>query len=85
MLEAGKDIPRVQELLGHADVRTTMIYTHVMSRNFETLGSPPDDLVDETWYLGECYGVGILGHRRGVGASGTPLPVQDMSGDAAEG
>ncbi|MBC2705662.1 integron integrase [Desulfobacula sp.] len=44
MLEAGKDIRRVQELLGHADVRTTMIYTHVMSTNFETLGSPLDDL-----------------------------------------
>ncbi len=44
MLEAGKDIRRVQELLGHADVRTTMIYTHVMSVNFETLGSPLDDL-----------------------------------------
>ncbi|MCD6274151.1 MAG: tyrosine-type recombinase/integrase [Deltaproteobacteria bacterium] len=43
MLEAGKDIRRVQELLGHADVRTTMIYTHVMSTNFETLGSPLDD------------------------------------------
>ena len=44
MLEAGKDIRRVQELLGHADVRTTMIYTHVMSTNFETLGSPLDNL-----------------------------------------
>jgi site-specific recombinase XerC len=44
MLEAGKDIRRVQELLGHADVRTTMIYTHVMNKNFETLGSPLDDL-----------------------------------------
>ena len=44
MLEAGKDIRRVQELLGHADVRTTMIYTHVMIPNFETLGSPLDNL-----------------------------------------
>jgi integron integrase len=46
MLEAGKDIRRVQELLGHVDVRTTMIYTHVMSKNFETLRSPLDDLED---------------------------------------
>ncbi len=44
MLEAGKDIRRVQELLGHADVRTTMIYTHVMSTNFSTLGSPLDSI-----------------------------------------
>jgi len=44
MLEAGKDIRRVQELLGHVDVRTTMLYTHLMSVNFETLGSPLDDL-----------------------------------------
>jgi integron integrase len=44
MLEAGKDIRRVQELLGHADVRTTMIYTNVMSINFKTLGSPLDNL-----------------------------------------
>jgi site-specific recombinase XerD len=43
MLEAGKDIRRLQELLGHVDIRTTMIYTHVMSVNFETMGSPLDD------------------------------------------
>jgi integron integrase len=32
MLEAGYDIRTVQELLGHKDVRTTMIYTHVLNR-----------------------------------------------------
>lgn len=42
LLEAGRDIRTVQELLGHQDVSTTMIYTHVMQKHHVT--SPLDDL-----------------------------------------
>lgn len=44
MLQSGKDIRRVQSFLGHSDVRTTMIYTHVMEQNLKEIGSPLDDL-----------------------------------------
>jgi len=44
MLEDGANIRMVQTLLGHKDVKTTEIYTHVMSTQFDSVQSPLDTL-----------------------------------------
>jgi site-specific recombinase XerD len=44
VLQRGTDIRTMQQLLGHSDVATTMIYTHVLQQGGQGVLSPLDDL-----------------------------------------
>ena len=48
MLEKGVDLRYIQEILGHKDIKTTMIYTHVARRRLSYIASPLDDLEIDT-------------------------------------
>ena len=44
LLEAGADLPTIQKLLGHADIRDTTIYLHLSRKHLELVANPLDEL-----------------------------------------
>jgi integrase/recombinase XerD len=44
LLEAGADLPSIQKLLGHADIRDTTIYLHLSRKHLKSVANPLDEI-----------------------------------------
>ena len=74
LLEDGYDIRTIQKLLGHRDVRTTMIYTHVLGRGPCGVRSPLEGLVDGGGGAGAVGDVARETREEKGGDAGVPGP-----------
>lgn len=55
LFEDRYDFRTIQELMGHRDVRTTMVYTHGLNRGGRTVNSPADSLRSRVPYIGPRF------------------------------